>query len=319
DLWLKDDTRNPSGSFKDRVVTIALSAGRALGITTFACASTGNLANSVAAHTAAWGVPSYVFIPHDLERGKVVGSAIYGTNLVSVKGTYDDVNRLCAEVADAKGWGFVNVNLRAFYAEGSKSLGFEIAEQLGWQLPDHVVGPLASGSMFSKIGKGFGELVRYGLVDDTPVRFSGAQATGCSPIAAAWERDSLDISPQKPDTIARSLAIGNPADGYYALKLAKESGGAVGHVPDDEIVAGIRLLAETEGLFAETAGGVTVANLKRFAESGHVDPDERVVAIISGHGMKTLEAVEPHVGPTFEVTPSFDDFSSRLTDQSEEN
>jgi threonine synthase len=225
------------------------------------------------------------------------------------------VNRLCAEVADARGWGFVNVNLRAFYAEGSKSLGFEIAEQLGWALPDHVVGPLASGSMFSKIGKGFDELVRYGLVDEAPVRFSGAQATGCSPIAEAWERDSFDIRPQRPDTIARSLAIGNPADGYYALKLAKESGGTVGHVNDDEIVAGIRLLAETEGLFAETAGGVTIANLKRFAESGHVRPDERVVAVISGHGLKTIEAVEPHVGATYEVTPSFDDFSSRLTDQ----
>jgi threonine synthase len=316
ELYLKDDTRNPSGSFKDRVVTVALSAGRALGIGTFACASTGNLANAVAAHAAAWGVPSYVFIPHDLERGKVVGSAIYGTNLVAVKGTYDDVNRLCAEIADARGWGFVNVNLRAFYAEGSKSIGFEIAEQLGWRLPDHVVGPIASGSMFSKIHKAFGELVRYGLVEDTPVRLSGAQATGCSPVAEAWERDSLDVRPQRPDTIARSLAIGNPADGYYALQVARESGGAIGHVGDDEVVAGIRLLAETEGLFAETAGGVTVANLRRFVASGHVRPDERVVAVISGHGLKTLEAVEPHVGPTYEVTPAYDDFASRLVDQS---
>ena len=315
ELYLKDDTRNPSGSFKDRVVTVALSAGKALGIETFACASTGNLANSVAAHTAAWGVPSYVFIPHDLERGKVVQSAVYGTNLVTVKGSYDDVNRLCAEIADTKGWGFVNVNLRAFYAEGSKTIGFEIAEQLGWELPDHVVGPIASGSMFSKIRKGFDELIRYGLIEDTPVRMSGAQATGCSPVAEAWARDSLDIRPQKPDTIARSLAIGNPADGYYALQVAKASGGAIGHVSDDEVVDGIRLLAETEGLFAETAGGVTVANLKRFAESGHVRPDERVVAVISGHGLKTIEAVEPHVGPTFEVTPALSDFESRLTDQ----
>ena len=312
ELWLKDDTRNPSGSFKDRVVTIALSAGRALGIDTFACASTGNLANAVAAHAAAWGVPAYVFIPHDLERGKVVGSAVYGANLVSVKGTYDDVNRLCAEVADARGWGFVNVNLRAFYAEGSKSIGFEIAEQLGWQLPDHVVIPVASGSMLTKVHKAFGELQHYGLVDGAAPRISGAQATGCSPVAEAWERHSFDIRPQRPDTIARSLAIGNPADGYYALKVAEETGGAIGHVSDDEVVAGIRLLAETEGIFAETAGGVTVANLKRFAETGAVGADERVVAVISGNGYKTIEAVEPHVGPTFEVSPALDDFLGQL-------
>lgn len=312
DLWLKDDTRNPSGSFKDRVVTIALSAGRALGIDTFACASTGNLANAVSAHAAAWGVPAYVFIPYDLERGKVVGSAVYGANLVSVKGTYDDVNRLCAEVADTKGWGFANVNLRAFYAEGSKTIGFEIAEQLGWQFPDHVVIPVASGSMLTKVHKAFGELQRYGLVDGDAPRISGAQATGCSPVAEAFERNSFDIRPQKPDTIARSLAIGNPADGYYALQVAEQTGGVIGHVPDDEIVAGIRLLAETEGLFAETAGGVTVANLKRFAESGAVSADERVVAVISGNGYKTIEAVEDHVGPRYHVTPALDDFLSQL-------
>jgi threonine synthase len=312
ELWLKDDTRNPSGSFKDRVVTIALSAGRALGIDTFACASTGNLANAVAAHAAAWGVPAYVFIPHDLERGKIVGSAVYGANLVSVKGTYDDVNRLCAEVADTKGWGFANVNLRAFYAEGSKTIGFEIAEQLGWQYPDHVVIPVASGSMLTKVHKAFGELQRYGLVDGDTPRISGAQATGCSPVAEAFERDSFDIRPQKPDTIARSLAIGNPADGYYALQVAQQTGGVIGHVPDDEIVAGIRLLAETEGLFAETAGGVTVANLRRFAESGAVGADERVVAVISGNGYKTIEAVEDHVGPRYHVTPALDDFLSQL-------
>ena len=312
ELWLKDDTRNPSGSFKDRVVTIALSAGRALGMDTFACASTGNLANAVAAHAAAWGVSAYVFIPHDLERGKVVGSAVYGANLVSVKGTYDDVNRLCAEVADTKGWGFANVNLRAFYAEGSKTIGFEIAEQLGWQLPDHVVIPVASGSMLTKVHKAFGELQRYGLVDGDTPRISGAQATGCSPVAEAFERDSFDIRPQKPDTIARSLAIGNPADGYYALQVAKQTGGVVGHVSDDEVVAGIRLLAETEGLFAETAGGVTVANLKRFAENGVVGADERVVAVISGNGYKTIEAVQDHVGPTFHVTPALSDFLAQL-------
>ncbi|MDX1620611.1 MAG: threonine synthase [Nitriliruptorales bacterium] len=312
ELWLKDDTRNPSGSFKDRVVTIAFSAGKALGIDTFACASTGNLANAVAAHAAAWGVPAYVFIPNDLERGKVVTSAVYGANLVAVDGTYDDVNRLCAEVADVEGWGFVNVNLRAFYAEGSKTLGFEIAEQLGWEFPDHVVAPIASGAMYSKIHKGFTELREHGLVDGNLPRMSGAQAAGCSPVAEAFARDSLDIKPQRPDTVARSLAIGNPADGYYALKTAKETGGAIGAVSDEEIVAGIRLLAETEGLFAETAGGVTVANLKRFAEEGHVTRDERVVAVISGHGLKTVEAVEHEVGPTYEVSPSLSDFRSRL-------
>jgi threonine synthase len=312
ELWLKDDTRNPSGSFKDRVVTIALSAARALGIETVACASTGNLANSVSAHAAAAGLPAYVFIPHDLERGKVVGSAVYGANVVAVEGSYDDVNRLCAEVADREGWGFVNVNLRAFYAEGSKTIGFEIAEQLGWELPDHVVAPLASGSMFTKIHKAFGELRRHGLVDDELPRMSGAQATGCSPIADAFERDSLDVRPQRPDTIARSLAIGNPADGYYALQVTGETGGAVGHVPDDEVVAGIRLLAETEGIFAETAGGVTVANLVRFVEDGVIAPDERTVAVISGNGYKTLEAVEPVVGPSFRTDPSLDGFTAAL-------
>jgi threonine synthase len=312
ELWLKDDTRNPSGSFKDRVVTIALSAASALGIETVACASTGNLANSVSAHAAAAGLPAYVFIPHDLERAKVVGSAVYGANVVAVEGSYDDVNRLCAEVADREGWGFVNVNLRAFYAEGSKTIGFEIAEQLGWELPDHVVAPLASGSMFTKIHKAFGELRRHGLVDDELPRMSGAQATGCSPIADAFARDSLDVRPQRPDTIARSLAIGNPADGYYALQVAGETGGAVGHVPDDEVVAGIRLLAETEGIFAETAGGVTVANLVRFVEDGVIAPDERTVAVISGNGYKTLEAVEPVVGPSFRTDPSLDGFTAAL-------
>jgi threonine synthase len=312
ELWLKDDTRNPSGSFKDRVVTIALSAARALGIDTIACASTGNLAGAVSAHAAAAGMPAYVFIPHDLERGKVVGAAVYGANVVAVEGSYDDVNRLCAEVADREGWGFVNVNLRAFYAEGSKSIGFELAEQLGWQLPDHVVAPLASGAMFTKIHKAFGELRRHGLVAGALPRMSGAQATGCSPIAEAFARDSFDIRPQRPDTIARSLAIGNPADGYYALQVAAETGGTVGHVPDDEIVAGIRLLAETEGIFAETAGGVTIANLVRFVEQGLVGRDERTVAVISGNGYKTLEAVEAGAGATFRTSPALDAFTAAL-------
>ena len=316
ELWLKDDTRNPSGSFKDRVVSVAISAARELGIDTIACASTGNLAGAVSAHAAAVGMPAYVFIPADLERAKVLGAAVYGANVVAVDGTYDDVNRLCAELADGEGWGFVNVNLRAFYAEGSKSIGFEIAEQLGWQLPDHVVAPIASGAMFVKIRKAFGELLRYGLVDGQVPTMNGAQATGCSPVAAAFEAGSLDVTPQVPDTIARSLAIGNPADGYYALKVAEETGGVIGHVGDDEVVRGIRLLAETEGVFAETAGGVTVANLARFAEEGRFGRGERVVAVISGTGYKTLDAVEPHIGPSLTVTPSLDDVRQQLAARS---
>ena len=312
DLWLKDDTRNPTGSFKDRVVTMALSAGRALGIDTFACASTGNLANSVAGHAAAIGAEAYVFIPHDLEQGKVVNSAVYAPTLVAVEGAYDDVNRLCAEVADARGWGFVNVNLRAFYAEGSRTIGFEIAEQLGWRLPDHVVGPIASGSMFTKIGAAFAQLRDLGLVDGDLPRMSGAQATGCSPVAEAFARGSRDVRPQRPDTIARSLAIGNPADGTYAVQSAFASGGAIGHVSDEEVVEGIRLLAETEGIFGETACGVTIANLRRFAASGHVRPDETVVAVLSGHGLKTVEAVAPDLGPTFTTSPALADLLARV-------
>lgn len=314
ELWLKDDTRNPSGSFKDRVVTVALSAGRALGIETFACASTGNLANSVAAHAASMGARSYVFIPSDLEQGKIVGSAVYGANVIAVEGNYDDVNRLCAEVADERGWGFVNINLRQYYAEGSKTLGFEIVEQLGWDFPDHLVIPVASGSQLTKIDKAFGELETYGLVSGKRPRISGAQAVGCNPVADAYDRDSLDIRPVRPDTIAKSLAIGNPADGYYALKVAAATGGGVGQVTDDEIVAGIRLLAETEGMFAETAGGVTIANLVKFAQSGFVTGDERVVAVITGNGYKTIEAVQNHVGPTMTVTPQLSDFMSRVAD-----
>ncbi|MEX2562613.1 MAG: threonine synthase [Nitriliruptoraceae bacterium] len=312
DLWLKDDTRNPSGSFKDRVVTMAISAARWLGLDTIACASTGNLAGSVSAHAAAVGMPAYVFIPRTLERAKIIGAAVYGANVVAVDGNYDDVNRLCAEVADTRGWGFVNVNLRPFYAEGSKTIGFEIAEQLGWQFPDHVVAPIASGAMYVKIHKAFNELRDYGLVDGDIPRISGAQATGCSPVAEAFVNGATEVKPQRPDTIARSLAIGNPADGYYALQVAAKTGGVIGHVPDDEIVAGMRLLAETEGIFAETAGGVTVANLARFAAEGKIQPDERVVAVISGNGYKTLDALEADTGPTFEVAPSLDAFEAAI-------
>jgi len=296
-------------------VSVAVSAARALGIDTVACASTGNLANSVAAHAAATSMRAYVFVPHDLEVSKIVASAVYGAEVIAVRGSYDDVNRLCAEVADREPWGFVNINLRAFYAEGSKTIGFEIAEQLGWELPDHVVIPVASGSMLTKVHKAFGELRRHGLVDGPIPRISGAQATGCSPVAEAHERGSLDVRPQRPDTIARSLAIGNPADGFYALRTAAETGGAVGHVSDAEVVEGIRLLARTEGLFAETAGGVTVANLARFAREGIVGEDERVVAVISGNGYKTIDAVAPTCGASFEVDPSLTRFQAALAER----
>lgn len=313
-LWIKDDTHNPSGSFKDRVVTVALSAARALGIQTIACASTGNLANSVAAHAAAVGMEAFVFIPHDLEVGKIVASSVYGANVIAVQGNYDDVNRLCAEVADEKGWGFVNVNLRTFYAEGSKTIGFEIAEQLGWQLPDRVVAPIASGAMMVKIDKAFRELVRYGLVEDTPYAISGAQADGCSPVATAFAEGTLDVRPVKPDTIAKSLAIGNPADGYYALKVAARTGGSITSVDDEAIREGMRLLARTEGIFAETAGGVTVANLAQQVRDGMIDPDERVVAVISGNGYKTVETLAESSVPTLTVTPALADFTTQLAD-----
>ncbi|MFT5221997.1 MAG: threonine synthase [Glaciecola sp.] len=315
ELWLKDDTHNPSGSFKDRVVTVALSAGRALGLDTIACASTGNLANSVAAHAASVGMRSYVFIPQDLELGKIVASSVYGANVVAVDGSYDDVNRLCAEVADDKGWGFVNINLRVFYAEGSKTIGFEIAEQLGWRLPDRVVAPIASGAMFVKIDKAFRELVRYGLVDEKSYAISGGQADGCSPVATAFSEGTFDVRPVKPNTIAKSLAIGNPADGYYALKVAERTGGAITSVDDDAVREGIRLLARTEGVFAETAGGVTVANLAKQVREGTIGRDEQVVAVISGNGYKTVEAVAEGAGPTFNVTPALADFTTQLSER----
>jgi threonine synthase len=312
DLWLKDDTRNPSGSFKDRVVTTALASARAFGMTTVACASTGNLANAVAAGAAKLGLEAYVFIPRDLEPAKIATSGVYGAKIIAIDGNYDDVNRLCAEVADARGWGFANVNLRAYYAEGSKTLGFEIAEQLDWQLPDHVVVPIASGAQLVKVRESFGVLTDHGLVEEKPVRISGAQAAGCSPVATAFAAGEDTIRPVKPQTIARSLAIGDPADGWYALRAVRETGGAIQAVSDDEIVAGIRLLAETEGIFAETAGGVTVGTLKRLAEAGVVRPDERVVALITGHGLKTIDAIAGRDPVTMEIPPSLDVFDERL-------
>lgn len=315
DLWLKNDTVNPSFSFKDRVVSVALTVARRLGFDTAACASTGNLANSVAAHAAHAGMDAYVFVPADLEQGKVLASAVYGPTLIAVKGTYDDVNRLCGEVASERRWAFVNVNLRPFYAEGSKTIGFEIAEQLDWTLPDHVVAPMASGSMLVKIDKAFAELTRFGLVEERGWRVSGAQASGCAPIATAMKDGTGFVRPVKPQTVAKSLAIGNPADGFYAIDAVRRTGGAMEDVSDAEIVEGIRLLAATEGLFAETAGGVTVASLRRLVATGRVDPAERVVAVISGIGLKTLDAVAEVVGPTHTIDAGYDDFAAAIAAQ----
>jgi threonine synthase len=309
-LYIKNDTVNPTWSFKDRVVAIAASRARELGYDKLACASTGNLANSVSAHAAAGGMEAVVFIPHDLELGKVLGSSIYNPTLVKVRGNYDAVNRLCAELAGSYNWGFVNVNVRPYYSEGSKTLGFEVAEQLGWRAPDHCVVPIASGSLFVKIKKGFEEFTKAGLIEPTKTRMSGAQATGCSPVATAWAEGSMNFRPQKPNTIAKSLAIGNPADGYYSLVQLKETGGYCGSVSDPEIVAGIKLLAETEGIFGETAGGVTVATLKQLAEQGKIGADEVTVAFITGAGFKTVEAVAEALNPPLEIDANVESFEA---------
>ncbi|MCU0265228.1 MAG: threonine synthase [Actinomycetia bacterium] len=308
-LWVKDDSGNPTHSFKDRVVAVALTAARTLGLSTVACASTGNLANAVAAAAARAGLRSVVLVPADLEAGKIVSTAAYGGTLVAVEGSYDDVNRLCSEVAfDRADWGFVNVTLRPFYAEGSKTVGYEVAEQLGWRLPDQVVVPVASGSLLTKVDKAWRELGSAGLVEPTPYRVFGAQATGCAPVSRAFAAGLDVVAPVRPATIAKSLAIGNPADGPYALDVARRTGGAVGDVPDEEIVEGIRLLARTEGIFAETAGGVTVAVLRRLLESGQLDPDAETVVLNTGDGLKTLDAVVDVVGPTATIRPSYESF-----------
>ncbi|MDA8375216.1 MAG: threonine synthase [Actinomycetota bacterium] len=316
DLWIKNDTLNPTGSFKDRVVSVALSRARELGLKVAACASTGNLANSVAAHAAWANMESYVFIPANLERAKITTTAVYGGKLVAIDGNYDDVNRLCAEIASEEpDWAFVNVNVRTYYGEGSKTLAFEVAEQLGWQAPDHVVVPVASGSQLTKIHKGFGELYRVGLLDREPkVRISGAQAAGCSPVATAFATGVDVIRPVKPDTIAKSLAIGNPADGYYALDIVRRTGGSFGSVTDEEILDGIRLLAQTEGIFAETAGGVTIATLAKLARGGVIGKDEKTVAYVTGNGLKTVEALRG-AGPTITIDPSLDSFFQFLNSQ----
>ena len=312
ELWLKNDTLNPTGSFKDRVVSVALARARAMGFKVAACASTGNLANSVAAHAARAGMRHVVFIPANLEAGKVVTTAVYGPSLIAVDGSYDDVNRLCAELASEQPtWAFVNVNLRTYYAEGSKTLAFETAEQLGWEAPDHVVVPVASGSQLTKIAKGFRELHKVGLLTEEPhVRVSGAQAAGCSPVATAFNEGHDYIRPVKPATIAKSLAIGNPADGPYALDEVRRSGGGLEAVSDQEIVDSMLLLARTEGIFAETAGGVTIATLSRLAAKGVVRSDERVVAYITGAGLKTIEAVAPVARPTATIAPTMDAFAA---------
>jgi threonine synthase len=308
EVWVKNDTANPTHSFKDRVVAVAAQAARRLGFDTLACCSTGNLANAVAARAAASGLPSYVFIPADLEEQKVLGNAAYGTTLVKVRGSYDDVNRLATELSgERESWAFVNVNLRPYYAEGSKTLAYEIAEQLGWAQPDRIVAPIASGSLFTKIAKGFGELRELGLVDGPAPAMQGAQAQGCSPVATAWAEGRDTCIPVRPDTIAKSLAIGTPADGPYALDAARDSGGSIEAVTDDEIRAGIRLLAETTGIFTETAGGVTTAVLAKLAEAGAIRRDERVVLVITGDGLKTLDAVRGTF-TTYEIDADYDAF-----------
>ena len=308
-LWVKDDSGNPTHSFKDRVVAIALSAARELGSKVFACPSTGNLANAVAAAGARAGIPTVVFIPHDLEVPKIVASAIYTNRLVAVRGNYDDVNRLASEIAgEEDGWAFVNVNVRPYYAEGSKTLGYEVAEQLGWRLPDNVVIPVASGSQLTKVDKAFQDLIRLGLVEEKPYRIFGAQATGCSPVSAAFKDGHDVVRPVRPATIAKSLAIGNPADGPYVLDVARRTGGAVEDVDDELVRQGIELLARTEGVFAETAGGVTVAVLRKLVETGQLDPDGDTVVFNTGDGLKTLDAVADRVGPAATIDPSYDAF-----------
>src|SRR5690242_8854150 len=309
ELWIKNDAANPTHSFKDRVVAVAVAKAKELGFQTVACASTGNLANAVAAHAAAAGLESFVFVPADLEEQKLLATGIYGTNLVAVNGTYDDVNRLCTELSAEHDWAFVNINLRPYYAEGSRTLAFETAEQLGFELPDRVVCPIASGSLFTRIARGFEEWLEVGLLEGELPAFHGAQAEGCSPVATAFRDDVEVCRPVKPHTIAKSLAIGNPADGPYALDLARRSQGAIDSVTDEEIREGIRLLARTTGIFTETAGGVTTAVLKKLAERGDIDPDERVVVYITGEGLKTLDCARGTF-ETWQIEPTLGSFEA---------
>lgn len=317
ELWIKNDSVNyPTLSFKDRVVSVALSRARELGFEVVACASTGNLANSVAANAANAGLKSYVLIPSNLEQGKVLGSLVYGTNVIGITGPYDQVNRLCSEIAGKYGWGFVNVNLRPYYAEGSKTMGFEIAEQLGWKLPKHTVACMASGSLLTKIHKAYKEFIDLGIVEKSDFTIHGAQATGCSPISAAFKAGTDIVKPvQNPDTIAKSLAIGTPADGYYAIRSMRETGGSCEDATDEEIVEGIKLLAEYAGIFAETAGGVTVACAKKLIASGKIPKDESAVLCITGHGLKTQEAIVGKCGEPRIIGASLREFEALVADE----
>jgi threonine synthase len=318
-LHIKDDSGNPTHSFKDRVVAIALEAARNFGFHTLSCSSTGNLAGAVTAAAARAGLDACVFIPSDLEEAKIVMASVYGGRLVGIDGTYDEVNRFCSElIGDPLGdkWGFVNVNLRPYYAEGSKTLAYEIAEQLGWRIPDQIIIPVASGSQLTKVDKGFKELIKLGLVDDKPYKIFGAQAEGCSPVSAAYKAGRDIVQPVKPNTIAKSLAIGNPADGPYVLDIARRTGGAVEDVTDAEVVEAIKLLARTEGIFAETAGGVTVGVLRKLVENGVLDPDAETVVLNTGDGLKTLDAVSAEARPTAVIRPSLDAFRAAVADNS---
>ena len=314
ELYIKNDSVNPSFSFKDRVVTVAAAKALEFEFDTLACASTGNLGGAVAAHAARAGMKSYVFIPSDLEAGKVLGAAVYNPTLVAVDGSYDDVNRLCSELADSYPWAFVNINVRPFYAEGSKSLGYEVAEQLGWQAPAHAVAPSASGAMFTKIWRGLNEFADLGLIGPVATEMHLVQAAGCAPIAEAYLDNRFVIKPVKPDTIAKSLAIGNPADGYYALKTIQASRGSATIVEEHDVVEGITLLAETEGIFTEAAGGVVISGLKQLAESGRIKPDEPTVVYITGNGLKTQEVVADVVNPIY-IPPNVTAFEEALADR----
>jgi len=307
-LYIKNDTVNPTFSFKDRVVSVALTRARELGFSTVACASTGNLAGAVSAYGAVANFNRFVFIPADLEEGKVLGAGVYGSNIIAIDGTYDEVNRLCSEVADAFKWAFVNVNIRPYYAEGSKTLGFEVAEQLGWRAPDQVVIPAASGSLVTKIHKGFKEFQELGLIPKQNTKFNCAQAEGCGPISTAIQQNTDIVKPVRPNTIAKSLAIGNPADGVYASKNVLESGGKGVKVTDEEIVEGIKLLAGTEGIFGETAGGVTIASLKRLVQTGSIAKDDVTVAYVTGNGLKTTDAIKGKVSQPHVIPAKLEDF-----------
>ncbi|NPA52051.1 MAG: threonine synthase [Aquificae bacterium] len=315
-LYIKDDSVNhPTLSFKDRVVAVALSKAKEFGFDTAACASTGNLANSVSALASSSGMKCFVFIPSNLETNKIIGSLVFDPVVVAVDGNYDDVNRLSSEIANEFGWAFVNINVRPYYSEGSKTLAFEVAEQLGWKSPDAVVAPLASGSLYTKIWKGFNELKEVGLINDKPPRMYGAQASGCSPIYEAFKEGRDWIKPVKPDTIAKSIAIGNPADGPYAVKVAKESKGDMEIATNEEIIEGIKLLAKTEGIFTETAGGTTIAVLKKFAEKGVFNPEEIIVAYVTGNGYKTMEVLEGHLKSPIHIKPSLHEFKEKVIGQ----